>query len=92
MKSAALDESKSEWFEDARLMIERLATTEPAFTADDLRKVMRPAPVANWTGLAFTSAKRAGIIEPLGYQTSTSKTRRHGALRTWRRKEEGATK
>lgn len=91
MIAAALEESKAEWFEDARLMIERLSIVKIEFTADDLRSVMRPAPVANWTGLAFTSAKRAGIIEPLGYQTSTSKTRRHGALRTWRRKTEGAS-
>lgn len=83
----ALEEDRAEWLADARLAILRLSITEREFTADSLRKVLRPAPSKYWPGLAFTSAKRAGIIEPLGYQTSTSKTRRHGALRTWRRKE-----
>lgn len=84
MTAAALEDN--EWLEDAMSMIERLSITEPEFTAEDLRRVMRPAPVANWTGLAFTGAKRAGLIEPIGYQISGSPSRKNGVLRTWRRK------
>jgi hypothetical protein len=90
VKPAALEDNH--WMEDAIATIVGIANSQDFLTADDLRAHLRPAPVANWTGLAFTSAKRAGIIEPLGYQTSTSKTRRHGALRTWRRVSEGASK
>lgn len=76
----------SEWPVDAQLAILRLSITETQFTADDLRKVIRPAPHPNHVGAAFLACKNLGLIEPLGYQTSTSKTRRHGALRVWRRK------
>jgi hypothetical protein len=88
MKAAALEDN--EWKEDARLAILRLSLTEPEFTADDLRRILRPAPVANWTGGAFTSARRAGLIEPINSTVSKSKSRNHGSLKTWRRKTEGA--
>ena len=87
MIAAALEESRQEWFEDARLAIVRLSITEQTFTADSLRKVLRPAPHSNWPGIAFNNARRAGLIEPINYTTSNSSTRKHGALRTWRRKE-----
>ena len=87
MIAAALEESRTEWFEDARLAIVRLSITEESFTADDMRKVMRPAPDQHWPGIAFNNARRAGLIEPVSYTTSNSSTRKHGALRTWRRKE-----
>jgi hypothetical protein len=91
MIAAALEEDRAEWFADARLMIERLAKTEPQFTADDLRKVLRPAGHQNWPGLAFGQAKRAGLIEKVSETTSTSKSRNHGSLKIWRRKQEGVT-
>lgn len=87
MKAAVLEDP--EWLADAELMIVRLSKTQGEFTADDLRKVMRPAPVANWTGIAFTNLKRLGLIEPVSYATSTTRTRKHGCLRTWRRRQEG---
>lgn len=88
--TAAMALEDSEWPVDAQLAILRLSITEQSFTADDLRKVLRPAPHPNHVGAAFLACKNAGLIEPSGYQTSNSKTRRHGALRTWRRKEQGA--
>lgn len=91
MIAAALEESKSEWFEDARHMIRQLANCQDLITADDLRKVMRPAPVSNWTGLAFTQAHKAGDIEWVRYVRSNNKTRRGGSVSEWRRKAEGAT-
>lgn len=87
MIAAALEESRAEWFEDARLAIVRLSITEESFTADSLRKVLRPAPHNNWPGLAFGQARRAGLIEPINTTTSTSKSRNHGSLRVWRRAE-----
>jgi hypothetical protein len=89
MRAAALEDS--EWLTDAELMLVRLSKAQEEFTADDLRKVMRPAPVSNWTGIAFTNLKRAGLIEPVSYATSTTRTRKHGCLRTWRRKSEGVS-
>lgn len=89
MKALALEEDRADWFADARLMIERLAITEREFTADDLRKVLRPAGHQNWPGLAFGHAARAGLIEKVAETTSTSKSRNHGSLKIWRRKQEG---
>ena len=90
MQPMVLEESRADWFADARLAILRLSITEPEFTADDLRKVLRPAGHQNWPGLAFGQAQRAGLIEKVCETTSKSKSRNHGSLKVWRRKSEGA--
>jgi hypothetical protein len=87
VQPAVLEESRTEWFEDARFMIERLAEANTQFTADDLRKVLRPAGHQNWPGLAFGQAQRAGLIEKVCETTSKSKSRNHGSLKVWRRKQ-----
>lgn len=92
MQAAALEESRADWFADARLAILRLAITQPEFSADDLRKVLRPAAHQNWPGLAFGQAKRAGLIEPVTTTTSKSRSRNHGSLKVWRAATEGVTK
>jgi len=84
-----LEESKADWFTDARFMIERLAAGNDRFTADDLRKVMRPAPNRYWAGLAFGLAQQAGLIEWVGYRKSTTKSRKGSPVSIWRRKQEG---
>jgi hypothetical protein len=91
MIAAALEEDRAEWFADARLMIERLAKTEPQFCADDLRKIMRPAPNKHWAGLAFGQASKAGLIEKVETTKSKVKSRHGGIIHTWRRKQEGVT-
>lgn len=91
MIAAALEDSHESWLEDAVATIIGLAQVQVELTADDVRREMRPAPHANLVGIAFTTAKRAGHIEAVGYQTSTSKTRKRGCLRTWRRKVEERT-
>jgi len=87
--AAVLEELKSEWFEDALFMIERLAACNDTMTADDLRKVMRPAPNCYWAGLAFSQAQSAGLIEWVGYRKSTTKSRKGSPVSIWRRKKEG---
>jgi len=89
MKAAILEDL--DWHEDAVATIEGLAN-RGQFTADDLRREMRPAPHPNHVGAAFTAARKLGYIEAVGHTTSTSTTRRRGTLRTWRRKPEGVTK
>lgn len=86
MKAMALEDS--EWMADAIATIIGLAHSQDLITADDVNRELRKPPVANWMGIAFTTAKREGHIEAVDYRTSTSKTRKHGALRTWRRKEQ----
>lgn len=87
--AAALDEDSHEsWIEDAVATIIGLAHVQEVLTADDVRREMRPAPHANLAGIAFTTAKKAGIIEAVGYQTSNNRSRKHGVQRTWRRKQE----
>ena len=91
MIAAALEDA--DWHEDAVSTIVGIAATRDEFTADDLRREMRPAPSDKMPGAAFVAAKRLGYIEATGDQTSTSKTRRNGRLRTWRRRiNEGAAK
>jgi len=88
--AAALEDSHESWLADAVATIIGLARVNEFVTADDLRREMRPAPHPNLAGIAFTAAKRAGHIEAVSYQISTSKTRKNGSLRTWRRKTEAA--
>jgi len=88
-QAMVLEESKSDWFMDARFMIERLAAGNDRFTADDLRKVMRPAPNRYWAGNAFSQAQAAGLIEWVGYRKSTTKSRKGSPVSIWRRKQEG---
>lgn len=90
--AAALEEDRADWFADARLMILRLSITEREFSADDLRKVLRPPGHQNWPGLAFGQARRAGLIEPIETTTSKAKSRNHGSLKVWRRKTEGVSR
>ena len=91
MRAAVLEESRAEWFEDARFMIERLAAGNDTFTADSLRKVMRPAPNRYWAGLAFSQAQTAGLIEWVGYRKSTTKSRKGSPVSIWRAKKEGVS-
>lgn len=84
MKAAILEDL--DWHEDAVATIEGLVNAHPTITADDLRREMRPAPHPNHVGSAFSAARNLGYIEGAGYTTSTSTTRKHGVLRTWRRK------
>jgi len=85
MIPAALEDTHEAWLGDAVATLIGLAHVNETITADDLRREMRPAPHQNLPGIAFTTDKRAGHIEAISYQTSTSRTRKHGALRTWRR-------
>jgi hypothetical protein len=90
--AAALEDSHESWLEDAAATIIGLAHTLPEFSADDLAREMRKPPLDKLPGLAFSAARNAGYIEAIGYQTSTNRTRKHGVLRTWRRKvNEGAS-
>lgn len=86
---AALEDN--DWQADAVATIIGLAHSQDVVTADDLHRELRRPPVPNWTGIAFTAAKRAGHIEAVGYQTSNTPSRKHGVLRQWRRKTEGAS-
>lgn len=91
MKAAALEDNG--WKGEALAAIIEMSYALPILTADDLSREMRRPPVANWAGHAFAAARRLGYIEAIGYQTSTSKSRKHGVLRTWRRRtNEGVAK
>lgn len=74
------------WPEEALNTIIGLSHKQSTVTADDLSREMRRPPVPNWTGQAFSRARSLGFIEAVGYRTSTSKSRKNGVLRTWRRR------
>jgi hypothetical protein len=84
MKAAALEDNA--WKGEALAVIIEMSYTQSILTADDLTRELRRPPVANWAGQAFAAARRLGYIEAIGYQTSTNRTRKHGVLRTWRRR------
>jgi hypothetical protein len=83
MKAAILEDS--DWMEDAVATIVGLSRAQEFITADDLRREIRPAPVANWAGLAFSRARNLGLIESTSSTVSTSKSRKNGSLKTWTR-------
>lgn len=87
MQAMAL--SDETWMEDAVATIIGLAHSQEIVTADDLARELRKPPVANWVGLAFGQAQRAGHIVWVRYVKSTNKTRRGGSVSEWRRKTEG---
>jgi hypothetical protein len=84
--AAALEDSHESWISDAVATIIGLAHVQEEFTADDLRREMRPAPMDKLPGLAFTAAKRAGYIEPINTTVSKSRSRNCGSLKIWRRR------
>jgi hypothetical protein len=93
MIAAALEDSHESWLEDAVSTIIGLAHAQEILTADDVAREMRKPPHHNLPGIAFTTAKRAGHIEAVGYRTSSAPSRKHGVQRTWRRKiNEGVAK
>jgi len=83
MKAAVLEESRTEWFEDALATIASLAHDQEFITADDVRKHMRPPAHDNWPGLVFGLAKRKGLIEAVNMTTSKARSRNHGSLKVW---------
>lgn len=89
MKAAVFEDN--DWLEDAVATIIGLSLDMAEFTADDLRREMRPAPHQNAPGMAFALARNQGHIESVSSATSTSRSRKNGALKTWRRKTEGVT-
>lgn len=90
MKAAALEDN--DWMDDAVATIIGLSLNMGEFTADDLRREMRPAPHSNAPGLAFSRARNLGLIESVTSTVSKSKSRKNGSLKTWRRRtDKGVT-
>ncbi|UYL88339.1 helix-turn-helix DNA binding protein [Arthrobacter phage EvePickles] len=81
------------WSEDAVAAIINISHAQLIFSADDLAREIRKPPHPNMVGAAFTAARAAGHIRPIGYQTSTTKSRNGGVIRSWTRctKKAGAS-
>jgi len=88
-QAAVLDDYDEFWKDDAVAAIISLSIDHETFSADDLRREMRPPNRSAQWGAAFTSAQKQGLIEPIDSQKSTSKTRNHGRNLRWRRKTQG---
>ncbi|MFF1382816.1 hypothetical protein ACFVWT_04545 [Arthrobacter sp. NPDC058288] len=84
MKAAALEDN--DWPEDAVSTIVALSLRQSIVTADDLSREMPKPPHPNMAGAAFAAARTLGFIEAVGYQISINKSRKHGVIRTWRRR------
>ena len=92
MKAAALDDWDDAWKEDAVATIIALSHAHVSFSADDLRREMRPPNRPAQYGAAFTSAQAQGLIESIESHKSSSKSRNYGRNLRWRRKEQGVTR
>jgi hypothetical protein len=69
-----------DWSNDALDWIEAQRST---FTADDLRAALPAPPHANLVGAAFNTASNRELIQVVGYQRSTARSRRNSLLRIW---------
>lgn len=87
-QAMALEDSHESWVEDAVATIIGISLAQPEFTADDVRREMRPAPHQNAPGMAFAKARNLGLIESVNSATSKSRSRKNGALKIWTRKKE----
>lgn len=80
--------AKATWISDAIEAIEALARRArrqgTTFSSDELRQMIEPPDHPSWTGHAFTAARKRGIIEPIGWKISTSRSRHGGPVRVWR--------
>ena len=74
-----------DWHADALAMIEALAASGLQFSADDLRKSIRPAPQPNDVGAVFRAACTRGLITTCGFQESSTPSRKGGVIRVWQR-------
>jgi hypothetical protein len=93
MTAAMALDDRIDWNEDALATIVALSNAQSIVTAEDLNREMRKPPHPNMAGAAFTAARSLGFIEAYGYTTSSTPSRHHGVIRTWRRKiNEGVAK
>lgn len=80
-----------DWPVDALNWIEAYAWSGLPFDADDLRRSLRAAPTPNQVGAAFRTARKLGLIKPIGFTESTTPSRKHSVIRVWRGVVEGVT-
>jgi len=71
-------------FEAALEAIRQLARNGGEFGADDVRALSRIPLLGSVTGSAFAAARKVGLIESVGFETSRSPSRHGGLQRTWR--------
>ena len=71
------------WHSDALDMLAAWAASGLSFTAEDLRRSMRPAPFPNDWGNVFQCARRAGLITTVGFKESEQPSRKGGVIRVW---------
>jgi hypothetical protein len=79
------------WREQAEAELHRLAATGRPFAVDDLYTAVghpdqwhTPNGGNNLVGALFQAAKKAGIIEPIGFRPARTEHRRGGIVRIWR--------
>lgn len=79
--------AKAAWMEDAQEAIEALArearSAGSTFCSDALRERIEPPDHASWFGVAWAAASRRGIITPVGWAISKTRSRSGGPVRVW---------
>jgi hypothetical protein len=73
------------WVDRAVDVIARIAVTTGRVTADDLRKdqTIQEPESAQQIGVAFRVARQRGLLEPVAYAASRTRSRRGGARHEW---------
>lgn len=80
--------AKNAWLNLAAAEIENMAKeareTGVAFSSDQFRERIPLPDHPAWAGTAWSAARNRGIIEPVGWRISTSRSRHGGPVRGWR--------
>ena len=83
MSTPAVLDTPEEWSAEALELIQIMADLGMTFTADDLRREMRPAPHPNLVGAVFRTAYQRRWITQYGTALSSTPSRRGGLVRQW---------
>ncbi len=74
---------KRKWLDDALAFLPPMIPFMGRFTSDDLHIILPKPDHQNYYGVLCTQLKRAGLIKPVGFKTSTRKERNGGTVRVW---------
>lgn len=79
--------AKAAWLEEALAEIDAMArkarATGTTFSSDQLRERVSQPDHPSWPGAAWSSARRRGLIEPVGWRISKFRSRHGGPVRVW---------
>ncbi len=83
------DPESRQWQDEAEGVLEELAASGVVFSAEDIYRILGPAPSDGAAGALFLRAAKSKRIVNVGIVRATRVARHAGILRTWRGSEWG---